>query len=96
LPDLDHSKTSVLQSLESAASKRTYGAAIDQALSHRHLVSDEKLHIILKGFLYGVTIGNPVILAGVVGLICSVGLIAAWRPACRAASIDPVQALRSE
>jgi ABC-type antimicrobial peptide transport system permease subunit len=51
---------------------------------------------ILKGFLYGVTIGNPVILAGVVGLICSVGLIAAWRPACRAASIDPVQALRSE
>jgi predicted permease len=51
---------------------------------------------ILKGFLYGVTVGNPVILAGVVGLICSVGLIAAWRPACRAASIDPVQALRSE
>jgi predicted lysophospholipase L1 biosynthesis ABC-type transport system permease subunit len=51
---------------------------------------------ILKGFLYGVTVGNPMILAGVVGLICSVGLIAAWRPACRAASIDPVQALRSE
>jgi ABC-type antimicrobial peptide transport system permease subunit len=51
---------------------------------------------ILKGFLYGVTVGNPVILAGVVGLLCSVGLIAAWRPACRAASIDPVQALRSE
>jgi predicted permease len=51
---------------------------------------------ILKGFLYGVTVGNPVILAGVVGLICSVGLIAAWRPACRAASIDPVQALCSE
>jgi putative ABC transport system permease protein len=51
---------------------------------------------ILKGFLYGVTVANPVILAGVVGLICSVGLIAAWRPACRAVSIDPVQALRSE
>jgi predicted permease len=51
---------------------------------------------ILKGFLYGVTIGNPAILAGVVVLICSVGLIAAWRPASRAASIDPVQALRSE
>jgi hypothetical protein len=28
LPDLDHSKSSVLQSLSSAASKRTYGAAI--------------------------------------------------------------------
>ena len=51
---------------------------------------------LLKGFLYGVTVGNPVILAGVVVLICSVGLIAAWRPACRAASIDPVQALRTE
>jgi putative ABC transport system permease protein len=51
---------------------------------------------ILKGFLYGVTAGNPLILAGAVGLICSVGLAAAWRPAWRAASIDPVQALRSE
>jgi predicted permease len=51
---------------------------------------------LLKGFLYGVTVGNPVILAGVVGLICLVGLIAAWRPACKAASIDPAQALRSE
>ena len=39
---------------------------------------------VLKGFLYGVTVGNPVILGGVVGLICLVGLIAAWRPACRA------------
>ena len=29
LPDLDHSKSSVLQSLGSAASKRTYGAAIE-------------------------------------------------------------------
>jgi putative ABC transport system permease protein len=51
---------------------------------------------ILKGFLYGVTVASPVILAGVIGLICSVGLIAAWRPACRASSIDPVRALRSE
>jgi hypothetical protein len=33
LPDLDHSKNSVLQSLGSAASKRTYGAAIEDALS---------------------------------------------------------------
>jgi hypothetical protein len=29
LPDLDHSKSSVLQSLGSPASKRTYGFAID-------------------------------------------------------------------
>jgi len=27
----------------------------------------------------------------VVGLICLVGLIAAWRPACKAASIDPAR-----
>jgi predicted permease len=51
---------------------------------------------IMNGVLYGVTVGNPVILGGVVSLICSVGLIAAWRPACRAASIDPARALRSE
>ncbi len=51
---------------------------------------------IMNGFLYGVTVGNPVILGGVVSLICSVGLIAAWRPARRAASIDPARALRSE
>jgi site-specific recombinase XerD len=33
LPDLDHSKASVLQSLGSAASKRTYGAAIEDFIS---------------------------------------------------------------
>jgi hypothetical protein len=36
LPDLDHSKSSVLQSLRSPASKRTYGSAIDDFISwHR-------------------------------------------------------------
>jgi integrase len=33
LPDLDHSKNSVLQSLGSVASKRTYGAAIEDFIS---------------------------------------------------------------
>ena len=33
LPDLDHSKSSVLQSLGSAASKRTYGAAIEDFIT---------------------------------------------------------------
>ena len=33
LPDLDHSKNSVLQSLGSAASKRTYGAAIEDFIT---------------------------------------------------------------
>ena len=33
LPDLDHSKSSVLQSLGSAASKRTYGTAIEDFIT---------------------------------------------------------------
>jgi hypothetical protein len=33
LPDLDHSKTSVLQSLVSVASKRSYGAAIEDFIT---------------------------------------------------------------
>jgi integrase len=33
LPDLDHSKSAVLQSLGSAASKRTYGAAIEDFIT---------------------------------------------------------------
>ena len=33
LPDLDHSKSSVLQSLGSAASQRTYGFAIDDFIN---------------------------------------------------------------
>jgi hypothetical protein len=33
LPDLDHSKSSVLQSLGSVASQRTYGFAIDDFIS---------------------------------------------------------------
>jgi hypothetical protein len=33
LPDLDHSKSSVLQSLGSTASQRTYGFAIDDFIS---------------------------------------------------------------
>jgi hypothetical protein len=33
LPDLDHSKTSVLQSLGSVASKRTYGFAINDFIA---------------------------------------------------------------
>lgn len=51
---------------------------------------------ILKGFIYGVSFGDAGVLFAVTALLCAVGLIAAWRPATRAASIDPMQALRSE
>ena len=51
---------------------------------------------ILKGFLYGVTTADATILASVTALMLAVGALAAWRPAYRAASVDPVRALRSE
>ena len=51
---------------------------------------------VLKGFIYGVAPGDAGVLFAVAGLMCSVGLIAAWKPARRAAKIDPMQALRSE
>jgi putative ABC transport system permease protein len=51
---------------------------------------------ILKQFIYGVTFTDAGVLAAVVSLLCAVGLIAAWWPARRAASVDPMQALRNE
>jgi putative ABC transport system permease protein len=49
---------------------------------------------VLKGFLYGVTPGDTGVLFAVSALMCSVGLLAAWTPARKAASIDPMKALR--
>jgi putative ABC transport system permease protein len=51
---------------------------------------------LLKGFIYGVSFADAGVLFSVTALLCLVGLIAAWRPARRAASIDPMKALRSE
>jgi putative ABC transport system permease protein len=51
---------------------------------------------VLKGFIYGVSPGNPGVLIAVSTLMFLVGVLAAWKPAHRAASIDPTQALRSE
>jgi ABC-type antimicrobial peptide transport system permease subunit len=51
---------------------------------------------VLKGFIYGVTPGNAGVLIGVAVLMFTVGVMAAWKPARRAASIDPMQALRAE
>ena len=51
---------------------------------------------LLKGFIYGVSPGNAGVLVAVSTLMFLVGVIAAWKPAHRAASIDPMQALRTE
>jgi predicted permease len=50
----------------------------------------------LRGLLYGVTPIDGITIAGVVGLVAVVALIAAGRPAWRAARVDPMTALRAE
>jgi ABC-type antimicrobial peptide transport system permease subunit len=40
--------------------------------------------------------GEPVIFAGAALFLCALAAVAAWLPARRAASIDPMQALRTE
>ncbi len=51
---------------------------------------------VLKSMLYGTGARNPVVLAGVCALVAVTGLVAAYLPAFRAASVDPMKALRSE
>jgi ABC-type antimicrobial peptide transport system permease subunit len=51
---------------------------------------------VLKSFLFGVSEHDPVTVLSVSLLLVVCGLIAALVPARRAASIDPMQALRTE
>jgi len=46
--------------------------------------------------LYGVTPADPLTIVAASGLLLGVAALAAWIPARRAASIDPVEALRCE
>jgi len=50
----------------------------------------------LKAFLFGVSEHDPMTIVAVCGLLVLSGLIAAFLPARRAASVDPMQALRTE
>jgi putative ABC transport system permease protein len=51
---------------------------------------------LLQEFLYHVKPGDPWVIAAIVALLSVVGLLASWMPARRAASIDPLVALRDE
>jgi len=51
---------------------------------------------VLSSFLYGVGATDPVTYAGVAVLLAACAALACWIPARRAASIDPMRALRAE
>jgi len=51
---------------------------------------------LLRGFLFEVNPLDPVTFCAVPVLMLVLALVAAWIPARRAASIDPMRALRSE
>ncbi len=51
---------------------------------------------LVRSLLYGVAPNDLVALCGATALLLTLALLAAWLPARRAASIDPIAALRSE
>lgn len=51
---------------------------------------------LLVSLLYGTGARNPLVLAGVCALVALTGLLAAYLPARRAASVNPMKALRTE
>jgi len=51
---------------------------------------------LIRGLLFGVAPHDPVTLVGVALLMAAIGLGACWLPARRAASIDPVTAIRQQ
>jgi putative ABC transport system permease protein len=51
---------------------------------------------LIRGLLYGIEAGGAIEFAAVAASMLIVALLAAWRPARRAASVDPMRALRAE
>jgi predicted permease len=50
----------------------------------------------LASLLYGVSATDPLTYGGTALLLCFIALLATWIPARRAASVDPMEALRAE
>ena len=50
----------------------------------------------MQGLLFGVSAADPATFASVVALLGAIALVACWLPARRAASVDPLVALRAE
>jgi putative ABC transport system permease protein len=50
----------------------------------------------LRSFLYGVSPNDPWTIAGVVAVLMGVSLLASYRPAHTAASVDPMAILRRD
>ena len=60
------------------------------------LVGAVALSRLLDGLLYGVAARDPRTVAAVSAVLLTVGLVATWLPARRAARVDPVASLRAE
>ena len=51
---------------------------------------------VLKGFIYGVSVHDPVSYAAVPLLFAAVGVAASWLPARRATRVSPTEVMREE
>ena len=51
---------------------------------------------LLTDMLYEVKSGDPVVITAIAGLLAAVALLSSWLPARRAATVDPLPALREE